>query len=140
MKKQDKTLFPAAGDGVIDKRGNHATVIRPATRGIHATLDNDPNTHPDDLMYIEVDYFGSYKDKLYPGEFRQETFGEYLRRPSGFGKTPWLFMIPFWWFCLVCIVAGFVADSGNAWAFGFGFCMPIIVTLGAYFNYTKRWV
>jgi len=138
MKKQDKSPFPSSGDGFVTNSGRRGKVIRRFTRGEHANVDNDPTTSPDDLMYIDGEYYNTgLRINLYPGQFRQETFLEHLTRPTGFGRMHWLA------FALVqaVFICAFLGDPSSWWMVLIAFLVVNgVLTLGSYMNYVRRWV
>jgi hypothetical protein len=69
---------PQAGDGIVDNDGNHWVVDGIATDSITG-------------MFSGILYTNEIGERIYlePGEYRRETFMEYLTRPTGFGRTSW---------------------------------------------------
>jgi hypothetical protein len=92
---------PKAGDGIIDNEGEPAVIRGVTTRGKVTGSTLDPN----EIVGVEVMYFGDVDTtSLKVGEYRHETFDEFTNRPTGYGKTHWLFFIIFYLFLFVNIV------------------------------------
>ena len=69
---------PQAGDVIVDNDGNHWVVDDIATDSITG-------------MFSGILYTNEIGERIHlePGEYRRETFFEYLTSPTGFGRTSW---------------------------------------------------
>lgn len=47
-----------------------------------------------------------------PDDIRPETFGEYITRPTGFGRTKWSAVIPRFLFASLCMIVGAINIAG----------------------------
>ena len=147
--------FPQTGDGIVitgDKTSQVAVgacgIIRSVnTRGTHALVDDNPHTHPNDILSVDADML--LRAVFYPhgkmtvrktiavGEYRQETFLEYLTRPTGFGKMHWFFF-----YAIQALFLGaIIAEPRDWWITSIAFLVVNgVLVLGSYMNYTRRWV
>lgn len=95
---------PKAGDGIVDLDGFHWIVNGIAT---------DSTTG----AFIGVFYTNEIGDRvmLRPHQYRRETFGEYLTRPTGFGRTSWMSFTIVQAACAIMIVVGANTWSDGGW-------------------------
>lgn len=74
----------------------------------------------------------------------KETFRQFITRPSGFGKTPWILFYIISVLCAVLVaVSGYNYWRGDAypWVAGaFGVGIYGLLWFGTWMNYTGRWV
>ena len=112
------------------KKGDKVIVNRTGKRG--TVLDIVPATR-----MVQVQLEGSeWKEWHYAFDLRPETFLDFITRPTGFGKTPWVAAILIHLFS----VAGAVSLSTIAWYWAPAGLIPAAVLwLGTYFNYTGKW-
>lgn len=135
--KSNKPFNPESGDGIISLvDGRWAIVKGRQTRGKVEGSDLDPH----ELIGIKVRYYKEKKDQfLKVGDYRQETFSEFLNRPTGFGKNSDL---QFWSIFIgvsVSFAIGWITrDSDGVYAILFGLAVLGLLFLGSYLNYTKR--
>jgi hypothetical protein len=148
--------FPQAGDGIVitsDKTSQVAVgacgIIRSVnTRGTHALVDDNPHTHPNDILSVDADML--LRAVFYPhgkmtvrktiavGEYRQETFLEYLTRPTGFGKMRWEAFV---FLQAIFLIGGIVQPRDDWWMVGVAYlAVNGVLVLGSYMNFTRRWV
>jgi hypothetical protein len=85
--------YPQAGDGIVDMDGYHWVVDGIATWS-------------DTGAFRGVMYTNEVGERitLERGEYRRETFMEYLTRPTGFGRWTWGQFA----FVQFCVVVGFI--------------------------------
>ena len=82
--------IPRVGDGCVHLKTGKQYVVRTIfTVGSQADKSPDPNDRPNDIIGVGVSSHG-VDMRLDLKSIRQETFGEFLSRPTGFGKTPWI--------------------------------------------------
>lgn len=72
---------------------------------------------------------------------RHETFGEYMTRPGGFGKTGWGQFWALQAFVMCLMLAGIATWNDYGWTANLaGLVVEAVFVFGTYMNYTRRWV
>lgn len=133
--------IPKVGDGLWDINQRWCIILGVNTRGIHALTDKNPSTSPGDIVSLRVRYKnGRIEEELPIGDVRcRETFLDYLTRPTGFGKMRWeIFAV-----LQAILVWGIVSNIhlGDWWIAVIAFVVVnAVLTIGTYFNFTRRWV
>jgi hypothetical protein len=119
---------PQAGDGIVDNDGNHWVVDGIATDSITGVFEG--------ILYINE--MGE-RTHLKPDEYRRETFFEYLTRPTGFGRTPWVAFALIQSMVIAMISAGVATIDQAGWvAFIIAAAIEAVLVGMSYRNYTGK--
>jgi len=126
------------GDGIIDLR----TDARRRGIVVGRNFTDPPGNAQGELVSVTARFWSDQMPEVINvGEFRRETFIEYMTRPTGFGKTHWAL------FFLIQLVLGIGMAYGiQTWNEGGWIgvtAWPIVngvILLGTYMNYTRRWI
>ena len=119
---------PQAGDGIIDRDGHHWIVNGIATDSMSGEFEG--------ILYTNE--IGE-RILLEPGEYRRETFFEYLTRPTGFGRTSWVAFALIQSMVIAMISAGAATIDEAGWvAFIMGAAIEAVLFGMSYMNYKQR--
>jgi hypothetical protein len=122
------TTHPQAGDGIVDNLDRQWIVDGQAT---------DSNTK--EVIGITYTNHEGYRRMLHHNEYRRETFGEYLTRPTGFGRWTWgeFAFIQFW--VVVGTIYGFMTIDDRGWVvFPLLLAIELVIVIYMHRNYTGR--
>ena len=129
-----------SGDGVVLNNNERGVVLGPVLNGT-ANITKSPFDNPKDIIGALVKTKKVEKQLLLANEFRKETFGEYLTRPTGFGKSKWPWFIACQLFCLAIIGYGIVSWKDNGWVgVVMALSVEVVLMLGTYMNFKHKWV
>lgn len=117
-----------AGDGIVDKDGNHWVVDGIATFSSTGRFRG--------ILYTnEV----GERVMLEAWEYRRETFVEYLTRPTGFGRTSWPMFGLIQAMVIGIVSAGVATIDENGWvAFVMAAAIEAVLFGMSYRNYTGK--
>jgi|694.fasta_scaffold55688_7 hypothetical protein len=82
--------IPKVGQGIFVLETNKWFMIESVlTVGSWAFYSPDPDDEPEDIVGVEVLTKDGVKVRYKLDEIRPETFCEYIKRPTGIGRTSW---------------------------------------------------
>ena len=108
-----------AGDGIFVTRMNHRLYGKwGRVRGLmfNGEVAGTPINDDQDVIGVRMqlpDSGALYE--IYNDEFRKETFAEFKRRPTGYGRTPWVLFYVIQAFCLASIIVGMLTFFIGGW-------------------------
>jgi hypothetical protein len=126
------TTHPQAGDGIVDLRFAHIGQ-RHVVDGIE--------TFSGTTVFRGVMYTDEHGERitLTPGQYRRETFLEYLTRPTGFGRWTWGQFVGVQLMALGAVSAGVATIDEHGWV---AFVVVAAMEVGTLFymhrNYTGK--
>ena len=119
---------PQAGDVIVDNDGNLWVVDDIATDSITG-------------MFSGILYTNEIGERIHlePGEYRRETFMEYLTRPTGFGRTSWPMFALIQAMVIGIVSAGVATINEAGWvAFIMAAAIEAVLFGMSYVNYKQR--
>ena len=126
------TRHPQAGDGIVD--------LRPMYRGQRHVVDGIAVwSHDGKFRGVLYTNFQGDRLLLTPGQYRRETFAEYLTRPTGFGRTSWVQFAIIQAACIALVIAGVVTWSDGGWvACAMAATIEAVLLWQSHRNYTGK--
>ena len=122
------TRHPQAGDGIVDKDGNHWIVDGIATNS-------------DDHEFDGILYTNEIGERIHLRfwQYRRETFAEYLTRPTGFGRTSWPMFALIQCMVIGIVSAGVATIDEHGWvAFVMAAAIEAVLVIWSHRNYTGK--